>query len=129
MRKLLNKRLSNKKGFTLAELLIVVAIIAILVAIAIPAFSASLEKATLAKDAANVRSAYGEQVVKYLEMSAATRVAVADDVVVDAAKITDGTDVVFGPAANGKGEVSVTRGSLTAITFEYDSNVVTPSAP
>ena len=35
----------NKKAFTLAELLVVVAIIAILVAIAIPTFSSATRKA------------------------------------------------------------------------------------
>ena len=34
------KKLQNKKGFTLMEMLIVVAIIAVLVAIAIPVFNA-----------------------------------------------------------------------------------------
>jgi len=53
------KRL-NKKGFTLAELLIVVAIIAVLVAIAIPIFTSQLEKAREATDAANIRAAYAE---------------------------------------------------------------------
>ena len=52
----------NKKGFTLAELLIVVAIIAVLVAIAIPIFTAQLEKAREATDAANIRAAYAEVV-------------------------------------------------------------------
>lgn len=37
--------MKRKKGFTLAELLIVVAIIAVLVAISIPIFSSQLEKA------------------------------------------------------------------------------------
>ena len=50
----------NKKGFTLAELLIVVAVIAVLVAIAIPVFTTQLEKAKEATDAANIRSAYAE---------------------------------------------------------------------
>ena len=50
----------NKKGFTMAELLIVVAIIAVLVAIAIPIFTAQLEKSKEAVDLANVRSAYAE---------------------------------------------------------------------
>ena len=48
----------NKKGFTLAELLIVVAIIGVLVAISIPIFTAQLEKSREATDAANIRSAY-----------------------------------------------------------------------
>lgn len=50
----------NKKGFTLAELLIVVAIIAVLVAISIPIFSSQLEKSREAVDAANIRAAYAE---------------------------------------------------------------------
>ena len=50
----------NKKGFTLAELLIVVAIIAVLVAISIPIFTSQLEKAREATDAANIRSQYAE---------------------------------------------------------------------
>lgn len=62
----------NRKGFTLAELLIVVAIIAVLVAVAIPVFSAQLEKSREATDVANIRSAYAEVVTKYLENPTAT---------------------------------------------------------
>ena len=50
----------NEKGFTLAELLIVVAIIGVLVAISIPIFTSQLEKAREATDAANLRAAYAE---------------------------------------------------------------------
>lgn len=57
----------NKKGFTLAELLIVVAIIAVLVAIAIPVFSGQLEKAKESTDAANLRAAYATASVQVLE--------------------------------------------------------------
>lgn len=57
----------NRKGFTLAELLIVVAIIAVLVAVAIPVFTSQLEKSREATDIANVRSAYAEVVTHYLE--------------------------------------------------------------
>lgn len=56
----------NRKGFTLAELLIVVAIIAVLVAIAIPVFTSQLERSREATDAANIRSAYAEVVTNYL---------------------------------------------------------------
>lgn len=48
----------SKKGFTLAELLIVVAIIAVLVAISIPIFSSQLKKARLAVDHSAMRDAY-----------------------------------------------------------------------
>ena len=49
-----------RKGFTLAELLIVVAIIAVLVAIAIPIFTSQLEKSRESVDLSNVRAAYAE---------------------------------------------------------------------
>ena len=50
------KRKQNK-GFTLAELLIVVAVIAVLVAISIPIFSNQIKKARLATNQANARAA------------------------------------------------------------------------
>ncbi|MGO4948270.1 prepilin-type N-terminal cleavage/methylation domain-containing protein [Blautia sp. Sow4_E7] len=50
----------NKNGFTLAELLVVVAIIAVLVAVSIPIFTSQLEKSREATDLANVRSAYAQ---------------------------------------------------------------------
>ena len=50
----------KRKGFTLAELLIVVAIIAVLVAIGIPIFTSQLEKRREASDAANIRVQYAQ---------------------------------------------------------------------
>ena len=60
------KKKNNKRGFTLAELLIVVAIIAVLVAIDIPIFTTQLEKSRESTDLANLRSAYAEQVTRLL---------------------------------------------------------------
>lgn len=56
----------GKKGFTLMEMLIVVAIIAVLVAIMIPVMSAQLEKSRDAASVANLRSAYAEAQSAYL---------------------------------------------------------------
>ena len=58
---------TNKKGFTLAELLVVVAIIAVLVAIAIPIFTSQLEKAKESTDAANLRALYAETATQALQ--------------------------------------------------------------
>jgi len=60
------KKLNNKKGFTLMEMLIVVAIIAVLVAIAIPVFNGALTKSKEAADVANIRAAYAEYQVKMI---------------------------------------------------------------
>ena len=55
----MKKRL-DKKGFTLIEMLVVIAIIAVLVAIIIPTVTAATTKANAATDAANLRSVLGQ---------------------------------------------------------------------
>ena len=50
----------NRSGFTLMEMLIVIALIAVLIAIAIPVFASQLEKSREATDLANVRAAYAQ---------------------------------------------------------------------
>lgn len=62
----LKKRKSGKKGFTLMEMLIVVAIIGILIAIAIPTFNNALTKARISADEANLRSYYAEVMTNYM---------------------------------------------------------------
>ena len=62
----MNRTMKNKKGFTLMEMLIVVAVIAILVAVAIPVYNAQMHKAGVAADWANVRAYYAEIQADYL---------------------------------------------------------------
>lgn len=57
----------NKKGFTLAELLIVVAIIAVLVAVSVPVFNSKLERSREAVDIANMRAAKVAAAAAYLD--------------------------------------------------------------
>ena len=61
-----NKKVKENLGFTLAELLIVVAIIAVLAAIAIPVFTSQLNKSKYQTDVANARSIYSELSADYL---------------------------------------------------------------
>ena len=60
----------NKKGFTLIEMLVVIAIIAVLVAIVVPTVSKSTEKSKAAADAANLRTIAAEAAIDYLDNDA-----------------------------------------------------------
>lgn len=57
----------KKQGFTLAELLVVMAIIGILVAISIPIFTAQRRKAIIAVNKANIRAAKAAAAAKLYE--------------------------------------------------------------
>ena len=54
------KEKQSESGFTLAEFLIVVAIIGVLVAISIPIFTSQFERSREATDAANIRAQYAQ---------------------------------------------------------------------
>ena len=82
---------NNKKGFTLAELLIVVAIIAVLVAISIPIFTAQLRKARLATNQANARAAYAMAIAEALDNDADTKTGATYVYTVKTASIADGS--------------------------------------
>lgn len=113
------KKLKNSKGFTLVEMLIVVAIIAILIAIAIPTFNSSLEKAREAADIANIRNAYSEAMVAYLsEGKDSTGTGTADTPAMTQTK--PGWQSITWPEYLGKDELSVTKGNVVTVTVTTD---------
>ena len=120
----------NNKGFTLAELLIVVAIIAVLVAIAIPVFTSQLEKSREATDVANVRSAYAEVVTHYLDKASIKPITVQANQKVAGWQTSPtpvltyqggGTQATYSFAAKTSGTYSVT------ITVDTTNGTATPS--
>ena len=114
---LIRKR--NKKGFTLAELLIVIAIIMVLVAILIPAISGALDKAQVAADAANFRSEYAVAATTYIDAGTTTTVSALES----AAGITKST-VAIKSVANGKMTVEISLNSASVVVT-VDSTIVT----
>ena len=91
-------RLLHKKGFTLVEMLLVIAIIAILVAVIVPTVTSSTTKAKAAADAANLRSVKAEIGIALLSNDTSTIPDASGGVIT----FTDGTKVTV-PAAKAIG--------------------------
>lgn len=116
------KKIKNTKGFTLMEMLIVVAIIAILIAIAIPTFTAQLEKAREAADIANIRSAYAEAMANYLsgEFNDPNKTAASAETV-DMTQTVKGWKYIDFPKYLGsKEDCTPTKGDKVTVTVQDD---------
>lgn len=88
LKKAAQKKLKKSGGFTLVEMLIVVAIIAILVVVSIPMVSSSLDKARTATDDANMRAAKAAAMITYMTNNETTEKTYAynsDGTVIDTA--------------------------------------------
>ena len=115
------KKIHSKKGFTLAELLIVVAIIAVLTAIAIPVFSAQLEKARQATDLANLRSAYAEASAEALTDTDNIGEATTPKMV------SDGTWSTIGDKPEWLGAFAPAKGKTATVTVNATADPATTS--
>lgn len=119
----------GKKGFTLMEMLIVIAIIAVLVAIAIPIFTAQLNNARVQSDAANIRSGYAVATAKVLQenVSAPTSWTLNSD-----GTLTEGTGGSFRTQGDATENQDIagqpkTWGSGQVVTYSYSPST-TPGA-
>jgi prepilin-type N-terminal cleavage/methylation domain-containing protein len=101
MFKLIKKR-NNKKGFTLAELLIVVAIIGVLVAISIPIFTAQLRKAKVATDQANARAGKAAAVAAGLEAQSESELTYFYDAKTGTVKTSSDDIAAYGKTSDAK---------------------------
>ena len=139
MKEMIKKVKERREGFTMAELLIVVAIIAVLVAIAIPVFNSQLGKAQASTDAANIRSGYAvvsAQVITEDEAPAdgATYYLMADGTVaaatVSGSTVTAPTGTLYGCKGDSSkleansvvGNAKIVTGTPGANEIKWDSN-------
>lgn len=125
---------NSKKGFTLAELLIVIAIIAILVAIMLPVFSAQLNKARAAAELANVRAAYSEVVADAMLGDGTDLTALVQSVEIKASKLGealtyDEANVKITPTTKDDSGNVTTQGKVTVTykgysgSFDIDTDI------
>ena len=135
----MKRKIKSVKGFTLAELLIVVAIIAVLVAIGIPIFTSQLEKSREAVDLSDVRSAYAEASAAALTGSSDDANVIVDNAFKDGVgkiRVADvaikSTDADYG---NGATELPFTVTAVAGVAnktatveFDFPSNGGKPTA-
>ena len=98
---------TNKKGFTIVELVIVIAVIAILAAVLIPTFSGVVEKANHSSVKSAARNCY-------TELMAATDANIAT---IETSKI-DTTNTTYGKYLTETGVAAVKYTSNTAVQFQ-----------
>ena len=108
----------NKKGFTLIEMLVVIAIIAVLVAIIIPTVTSATTKASAAANAANLRSVKAE----------ITTAMLTSDSPFTASGLTFTAPTGSGTTYSSSGSCSATFKDLTGITTPSGTNVGTFNA-
>lgn len=135
MKSLFKKVRGNKKGFTLAELLVVVAIVGILVAISIPVFTAQLSKARKATNLANLRAAKAAAVAEYLTSEsegtknynydiATGKATVTDNKVATTERKLDDSDTSSGTAVDGSDKYTKFSVTVTTTTNGTGDNTV-----
>ena len=112
--------MGNRKGFTLIELLIVVVIIGILAAIAIPKFAATKDKAKLASVKTDVRNLMTSQEAYFSDF--ATYGSYANIQAASNFSLSSGNTAAVGPAASGY-TITITNSTITSVIDQCTTQV------
>ena len=121
----MKKKLQNRKGFTLVEMLMVIAIVAIMVAIIVPTITDATHKSKAAADAANLRA-----VLATLNMDVLSGGKTVDEVIADSLHPTSkmDPDAVLSVVYDKPGFIDVyyiNQSTSTYYSLDYLSDVAT----
>ena len=111
----------NKKGFTLIEMLVVIAIIAVLVSIIIPTVTSATDKAEAASIAANLRSVKAEIVTATLTEDSTSVWSGIDLDTAGAVTLTTEQTAAAAKIFDVAADFTITVGADKSITVKYEN--------
>lgn len=115
-----NKTSSYERGFTLVELLIAIAVFAVLVSLALPSFSQWIVNTKIRSTTESVLAGFQLARAEAIRLNRGVRVTLNADTSWSVAEVLSGIVIQTRPAAEGTGDTTMTVTPGTATTVDFN---------